>query len=311
MASLDSQIESLRDHLSKEGVLWQEANDRIRTQGASLWKELRAYAAEYTRDVEKLEGAWNKALSAVDKYNGGSMDFNQTKNNATNKKNQNESEKNRLENETYVGGGGKNRDENQLIDTAKAQMQENSRMWHKAASQYEKDMYAQMNQEIASSLNRTLGRNALTYNAAKGVWYLDGVRFYHKGGIVGSGTLKQNETLAVLQKGEAVLTKQSQESLAKYMDIAKTITSAMVSWRANDPVKVISKGLVRRGPVYGHDVEPIVVEKLFDFHADNVTSESLPHLEKLLKKASDYTVEQMEDRLARRGVKTKIKGNSI
>lgn len=311
LAALDSQIDALQEHLSKEGVLWQEANDRIRTQGASLWKELRAYAAEYTRDVEKLEGAWNKALSAVDKYNGGSMDFSQTKNNATNKKNQNESEKNRLENETYVGGGGKNRDENQLIDTAKAQMQENSRMWHKAASQYEKDMYAQMNQEIASSLNRTLGRNALTYNAAKGVWYLDGVRFYHKGGIVGSGTLKQNETLAVLQKGEAVLTRQSQESLAKYMDIAKTITSAMVSWRANDPVKVISKGLIRRGSVYGHDVEPIVVEKLFDFHADNVTSESLPQLEKLLKKASDYTVEQMEDRLARRGVKTKIKGNSI
>lgn len=311
LAALDSQIDALQEHLSKEGVLWQEANERIRTQGASLWKELRAYAAEYTRDVEKLEDAWNKALSAVDKYNGGSMDFSQTKNNATNKKNQNESEKNRLENETYVGGGGKNRDENQLIDTAKAQMQENSRMWHKAASQHEKDMYAQMNQEIASSLNRTLGRNALTYNAAKGVWYLDGVRFYHKGGIVGSGTLKQNETLAVLQNGEAVLTKRSQETLAKYMELAKTITSSMVSWRANDPVKVISKGLIRRGPVYGHDVEPIVVEKLFDFHADNVTSESLPQLEKLLKKASDYTVEQMEDRLARRGVKTKIKGNSI
>lgn len=311
LAALDSQIDALQEHLSKEGVLWQEANDRIRTQGKALWSELRSYAAEYTRDVEGLEDAWNKALSAVDKYNGGSMDFSQTKNNATNKKNQNESEKNRLENETYVGGGGKNRDENQLIDTAKAQMQENSRMWHKAASQYEKDMYAQMNQEIASSLNRTLGRNALTYNAAKGVWYLDGVRFYHKGGIVGSGTLKQNETLAVLQKGEAVLTKQSQESLAKYMDIAKTITSAMVSWRANDPVKVISKGLIRRGAVYGHDVEPIVVEKLFDFHADNVTSEAMPQLEKLLKKASDYTVEQLEDRLSRRGVKTKIKGNSI
>lgn len=311
LASLDSQIDALQEHLSKEGVLWQEANERIRTQGASLWKELRAYAAEYTRDVENLEDAWNKALSAVDKYNGGSMDFNQTKNNANNRKNQNESEKNRLENETYTGGSGKNKDEDQLIATAKAQMQENSRMWHKAASQYEKNLYSQMNQEIASSLNRTLGREALTYNAAKGVWYLDGIRFYHKGGIVGSGTLKQNETLAVLQNGEAVLTKRSQETLAKYMELAKTITSSMVSWRANDPVKVISKGLIRKGPVYGHDVEPIVVEKLFDFHADNVTSESLPQLEKLLKKASDYTVEQMEDRLARRGVKTKIKGNSI
>lgn len=311
LAALDSQIDALQEHLSKEGVLWQEANDRIRTQGKALWSELRSYAAEYTRDVEGLEDAWNKALSAVDKYNGGSMDFSSTKDSMSNRKNYNSSEKDRLENETYNGGAGKNKDEDQLINAAKSQMQANSKAWHNATSQYQKDLYAQMNQEIAESLNRTLGRQALTYNAAKGVWYLDGVRFYHKGGIVGSGTLKQNETLAVLQKGEAVLTKQSQESLAKYMDIAKTITSAMVSWRANDPVKVISKGLIRRGAVYGHDVEPIVVEKLFDFHADNVTSEAMPQLEKLLKKASDYTVEQLEDRLSRRGVKTKIKGNSI
>ena len=311
LAALDSQIDALQEHLSKEGVLWQEANDRIRTQGKALWSELRSYAAEYTRDVEGLEDAWNKALSAVDKYNGGSMDFSSTKDSMSNRKNYNSSEKDRLENETYNGGAGKNKDEDQLINAAKSQMQANSKAWHNATSQYQKDLYAQMNQEIAESLNRTLGRQALTYNAAKGVWYLDGVRFYHKGGIVGSGTLKQNETLAVLQKGEAVLTKRSQETLAKYMELAKTITSSMVSWRANDPVKVISKGLIRKGPVYGHDVEPIVVEKLFDFHADNVTSESLPHLEKLLKKASDYTVEQMEDRLARRGVKTKIKGNSI
>ena len=311
LAALDSQIDALQEHLSKEGVLWPEANDRIRTQGKALWSELRSYAAEYTRDVEGLEDAWNKALSAVDKYNGGSMDFSSTKDSMSNRKNYNSSEKDRLENETYNGGAGKNKDEDQLINAAKSQMQANSKAWHNATSQYQKDLYAQMNQEIAESLNRTLGRQALTYNAAKGVWYLDGVRFYHKGGIVGSGTLKQNETLAVLQKGEAVLTKQSQESLAKYMDIAKTITSAMVSWRANDPVKVISKGLIRRGAVYGHDVEPIVVEKLFDFHADNVTSEAMPQLEKLLKKASDYTVEQLEDRLSRRGVKTKIKGNSI
>lgn len=311
LAALDSQIDALQEHLSKEGVLWQEANDRIRTQGKALWSELRSYAAEYTRDVEGLEDAWNKALSAVDKYNGGSMDFSSTKDSMSNRKNYNSSEKDRLENETYNGGAGKNKDEDQLINAAKSQMQANSKAWHNATSQYQKDLYAQMNQEIAESLNRTLGRQALTYNAAKGVWYLDGVRFYHKGGIVGSGTLKQNETLAVLQKGEAVLTKQSQESLAKYMDIAKTITSAMVSWRANDPVKVISKGLIRRGAVYGHDVEPVVVEKLFDFHADNVTSEAMPQLEKLLKKASDYTVEQLEDRLSRRGVKTKIKGNSI
>lgn len=311
LAALDSQIDALQEHLSKEGVLWQEANDRIRTQGKALWSELRSYAAEYTRDVEGLEDAWNKALSAVDKYNGGSMDFSSTKDSMSNRKNYNSSEKDRLENETYNGGAGKNKDEDQLINAAKSQMQANSKAWHNATSQYQKDLYAQMNQEIAESLNRTLGRQALTYNAAKGVWYLDGVRFYHKGGIVGSGTLKQNETLAVLQKGEAVLTKRSQETLAKYMELAKTITSSMVSWRANDPVKVISKGLIRKGPVYGHDVEPIVVEKLFDFHADNVTSETMPQLEKLLKKASDYTVEQLEDRLSRRGVKTKIKGNSI
>lgn len=311
VASLDSQIQSLQDYLSKEGVLWQDANERIRTQGKALWSELRSYAAEYTRDVEGLEDAWNKALSAVDRYNGGSMDFSSTKNSMSNRKNYNNSEKDRLENETYTGGAGKNKDEDQLINAAKSQMQANSKAWHSATSQYQKDLYAQMNQEIAESLNRTLGRQALTYNAAKGVWYLDGVRFYHKGGIIGGGTLKQNEELAVLQKGEAVLTQKSQESFSKFMEIAKTITNSMISWKGNDPIQKISKGLIRRGTVYGHDVEPIVVEKLFDFHADNVTSETMSQLEKLLKKASDYTVEQLEDRLSRRGVKTKIKGNSI
>lgn len=311
VASLDSQIQSLQDYLSKEGVLWQDANERIRTQGKALWSELRSYAAEYTRDVEGLEDAWNKALSAVDRYNGGSMDFSSTKDAMSNKKNYNSSEKDRLANETYTGGAGKNKDEDQLINAAKSQMQANSKAWHNATSQYQKDLYAQMNQEIAESLNRTLGRRALTYNAAKGVWYLDGVRFYHKGGIIGGGTLKQNEELAVLQKGEAVLTQKSQESLSKFMEVVKNLSNSMISWKGNDPIQKISKGLIRRGTVYGHDVEPIVVEKLFDFHADNVTSETMPQLEKLLKKASDYTVEQLEDRLSRRGVKTKIKGNSI
>lgn len=311
VASLDSQIQSLQDYLSKEGVLWQDANERIRTQGKALWSELRSYAAEYTRDVEGLEDAWNKALSAVDRYNGGSMDFSSTKDAMSNKKNYNSSEKDRLANETYTGGAGKNKDEYQLINAAKSQMQANSKAWHNATSQYQKDLYAQMNQEIAESLNRTLGRQALTYNAAKGVWYLDGVRFYHKGGIIGGGTLKQNEELAVLQKGESVLTQKSQESLSKFMEVVKNLSNSMISWKGNDPIQKISKGLIRRGTVYGHDVEPIVVEKLFDFHADNVTSETMPQLEKLLKKASDYTVEQLEDRLSRRGVKTKIKGNSI
>jgi hypothetical protein len=309
----DDEIERLRAYLEKEGVLRQQANELIRTQGESLWKELRAYAAEYTTEVENLEEAWNKAAAAASKMPGGELDLLGTNSALKDRYNQNESTIKDLENQTYddVQNTPAASAEKALIAQYKSLMKMSSAAWkdaNAAGNESEKAYWANRNQELAKELNEKLGREALTYNKWKGIWYLDGIQFYHKGGVVGeTGTLKQNELMAVLKKREVVLTEPMQETMAKYIDFAKNASFALSSLLADDPVKNIVAGLKKSSGYTGGSVETIHVDKLFKFHADNVTKETLPGLKSTLKEAADYTIRQMEDRLSRRGIKTKAK----
>lgn len=306
----DDEVERLRAYLEKEGVLRQQANELIRTQGESLWKELRAYAAEYTTEVENLEEAWNKAAAAASKMPGGELDLLGTNSALKDRYNQNESTIKDLENQTYddVQNTPAASAEKALIAQYKSLMQMSSEAWkdaNAAGNEEEKNYWADRNQKLAQELNEKLGREALTYNKWKGIWYLDGIQFYHKGGVVGGGSLQQNELLSVLKKREMVVTEPMQETMAKYINFAKTASFALTSLLANDPVKNIVAGLKKNGGYTGGSVETIHIDKLFDFHADNVTKEALPGLKSTLKEAADYTIRQMEDRLSRRGIKTK------
>lgn len=306
----EDEIERLRAYLEKEGVLRQQANELIRTQGESLWKELRAYAAEYTTEVENLEEAWNKAVAAASKMPGGELDLLGTNSALKDKYNQNESTIKGLENQTYddVQNTPAASVEKALIAQYKSLMQMSSEAWkdaNAAGNEEEKNYWADRNQKLAQELNEKLGREALTYNKWKGIWYLDGIQFYHKGGVVGGGSLQQNELLSVLKEREMVVTEPMQDTMAKYINFAKTASFALTSLLANDPVKNIVAGLKKSGGYTGCSVETIHIDKLFDFHADNVTKEALPGLKSTLKEAADYTIRQMEDRLSRRGIKTK------
>lgn len=309
--SYEAQIKALRDHLDKEGILWQEANERLRQEGSTLFAELRSYAAEYTTDVEGLEEAWKKVMQAVEAYNGGTLDLIDTKDNMTNISNKNETTIKDLENTTYedTQNTPTMQQERNLINQYKSMMQTSSQAWkdaNAAGNQSEMDYWANRNQELAKELNDKLGRQALTYNKWKGLWYLDGVRFYHKGGVVGdTSSLQQNEMLAVLKKQEMVLTTPMQETLAKYIQFAKTSSHMLTSLLSDDPVKNIVSGLQKRGGNYTAESSTIHVDKLFEFHADNITKDALPETEGMLKRAADYTVRKLEDRLSRRGIKTK------
>lgn len=309
----DDEIERLRAYLEKEGVLRQQANELIRTQGESLWKELRAYAAEYTTDVEDLAKAWDLVKAAMEAAGSVDLDLIDISGKLDHKYNQNETTIKDLENSTYedVENSPAAQQERSLIEQYKSLMKMSSAAWkdaNAAGNESEKAYWANRNQELAKELNEKLGREALTYNKWKGIWYLDGIQFYHKGGVVGeTGTLKQNELMAVLKKREVVLTEPMQETMAKYIDFAKNASFALSSLLADDPVKNIVAGLKKSGGYTGGSVETIHVEKLFEFHADNVTKEALPGLKSSLKEAADYTIRQMEDRLSRRGIKTKAK----
>jgi len=314
LQAYDDRIAALRAYLEKEGVLWREANRRIREEGDSLWLELRAYAEEYTRDVESLEQAWEFALTGVQKYNDGIRDLLATSNKMDNIFNRNESTIKDLENSEYTGEFTVS--QKNSIAEIRAQMKANSAAWwdaHNAGDEAAKNWWSDENQRLKDKLNDILGGEYLVYNAKKGTWSFNGVPFYdmpiyHKGGVVGDfGSMQQDELLAVLKNREMVLTEPMQDTLAKYIDFAKNASFAITSILSDDPVKNIVAGLKSGRTFAGDTLSTIHVDKLFEFHADNVTKETLPDLKKTLRETADYTIRQMEDRLSRRGVKTKAK----
>lgn len=306
----DDEIAALRNYLEKEGVLWQDANDLIRAQGQTLWNELRAYAAEYTRDVEKLADAWDLVCEAMSKAN--SSDLLEVDEILSQKHSQNETEIEDLKNSEY---NGKFTEAQRFeIETIRAQMKSNSQAWHdanNAGNIAERDYLADQNQKLKERLNTSLGYEALKYDEKSGVWYFDGMPFYkmkiyHTGGIAGDhGSLKQNELLAILKNREMVLTEPMQETMSKYIHFAKNASAAISSILSSDPVKNIVAGLSSGRKFAAESPASIHIDKLFDFHADTISKDSIPEVESMLKRASDYTIRQMEDRLSRRGIKTK------
>lgn len=302
LAAYDDKINALEDYLNQEGTLYRDANELIRSGGEALWNELMEYCRVYYKEVESLEDAWKKVLSAVDEYNGGDLNLIGTKDKLNETKSDNEEKIEELDNATYQ----------KLVDRTRKEMRRNGEDWWMTEDAELRKQLSDANKKLAKAFNGSVGYEALTYDPKKGIWLLDGVRFYHEGGIVGSKNkkLKNDETFAVLKDGEAVYTSKMQDTIGRFIDFAKNITNGIGSViSVKDPAKYIARNFERDVmPRYSSDV---VIDHLFEFKADNVTSESLPETEKMMKRVSEYTIGLLEDRLTRRGLKAKIKGAAI
>ena len=302
LAAYDDKINALEDYLNQEGTLYRDANELIRSGGEALWNELMEYCRVYYKEVESLEDAWKKVLSAVDEYNDGDLNLIGTKDKLNETKSDNEEKIEELDNATYQ----------KLVDRTRKEMRRNGEDWWMTEDAELRKQLSDANKKLAKAFNDSVGYEALTYDPKKGIWLLDGVRFYHEGGIVGSKNkkLKNDETFAVLKDGEAVYTSKMQDTIGRFIDFAKNITNGIGSViSVKDPAKYIARNFERDVmPRYSSDV---VIDHLFEFKADNVTSESLPETEKMMKRVSEYTIGLLEDRLTRRGLKAKIKGAAI
>lgn len=302
LAAYDDKINALEDYLNQEGTLYRDANELIRSGGEALWNELMEYCRVYYKEVESLEDAWKKVLSAVDEYNGGDLNLIGTKDKLNETKSDNEEKIEELDNATYQ----------KLVDRTRKEMRRNGEDWWMTEDAELRKQLSDANKKLAKAFNESVGYEALTYDPKKGIWLLDGVRFYHEGGIVGSKNkkLKNDETFAVLKDGEAVYTSKMQDTIGRFIDFAKNITNGIGSViSVKDPAKYIARNFEKDVmPRYSNDV---VIDHLFEFKADNVTSESLPETEKMMKRVSEYTIGLLEDRLTRRGLKAKIKGAAI
>lgn len=129
-------------------------------------------------------------------------------------------------------------DKEAIANDIVSMMYQNSKFWYIAESEQRQNELAETNAKLASQLAALLGKT-ITQNGA-GVWMINGEELYkkyHSGGIVGDAVSpKQNEVLALLEKGEAVLDKDKELGLYKVVDFVSVLSDKLGT--ALDPTRI-------------------------------------------------------------------------
>lgn len=126
-----------------------------------------------------------------------------------------------------------------------SQMIANANAWHNS-DDATRSKLAASNEQLAKSISDLIGYD-LIKETSTGVWYIgdpkNGVKLfdisdiaklndksyvYHSGGIVGDvSTIKQNEVMALLEKGELVLDKEKEDALYTVIDFADMLSKKL------------------------------------------------------------------------------------
>lgn len=233
-AEKEKEIAAVEETVSSTEKVYQLAIERINNDWNGLYQDLLAYNYEYGSTLQQdLVSAWNAASLAVQEYGS----YVQAVSSIT-------AAINAAENTTITPASGTtnlgsagnysaeaNASKQKVLQVSSLvdRMEANSAAWWNA-SESERDKLEDANVQIAAQIEALLGEKLVP--GADGVWYLGSVGSsrklydcYHDGGIVGGlSTLKKNETFAVLENGEMVLTDEQQASLFRLVDFATTLS---------------------------------------------------------------------------------------
>lgn len=223
----DAEIKVLEDSISSYQKLYDMAIAYIQSNWNSLYDELIAWNYQYGDELSStITTAWENALAAAQRYGsyvnalnsiGADIDA------------ANGSGANYVVGETTYDNSSSN---GEMIHAIIKEMYANSQAHH-TASKEEKARLDKRNLTLGAMLGQ-YGVNAYRQN---GTWYVDGGALlyekyrkyiYHTGGIAGDQpTLKQNEILAVLEKGEAVLDAKKEAGLYRIIDFTTALSDKL------------------------------------------------------------------------------------
>lgn len=231
----DQEIEKLEQTISSQEKLYQMAIAYIESHWDTLYQELLEWNYEYGTSLnQEISTAWENCLAAAQKYGSYVNALNQIDADIENMGSDHSS------NITI----GKPVDDNSYtnLDMVRAivsQMKVLSGQWDaENKSEAENDAL----HDKASALAARLGQYGVVvkYRGSDGTWWIERDELnpgnagqllysrYHSGGIVGDQpTVKQNEVLALLEKGEAVLDKQKEKGLYRLIDFASDISEKL------------------------------------------------------------------------------------
>lgn len=251
----DAEIEILRNKYSSEQKLHDAAIQYIQDHYDTLYGELMDWNYEYGSDLQtEIQSAWDSCDAAVQLYGSyleavkqttqeianisGSVDWSYgedgTKGDSYGKPKKHD----------VVGADGNPTDiysagEDEAVGKLVYRMYQNSLDWAATDDADVRSALHEDNERIHEELTG-LGINAV-YDSKSGIWYVDrigGEKLYekykkyfpkfHDGGIVGDiGDQKQNEVLALLKKGEAVLTEQQETGMYKVVDFFSVMSEKL------------------------------------------------------------------------------------
>lgn len=225
----DGEIDALEESISSTQKLYDMAIAYIEEHWSTLKDELIAWNYDVGNTLEKeLVEAWDNAYAAAQRYGsyvsalnhiGGDID-------------KIESGDHNTVGESGNYGGPSNVD---MIRQIVKQMKGYSAQWSFDNSDAMNNVLREKTTQLAAKLDQ-YGVHA-EYDPASGTWTITKDRqhssnvgkllydCYHSGGIVGgTGSLKDNEVMAILEKGEAVLDKTREEGLYRLIDFVTVIS---------------------------------------------------------------------------------------
>lgn len=224
--SKDEEIKKLEDTISSEQKLYDLAISRIESQWNTLYDQLIEWNVRQGSSLNsEITESWNQALAAAQKYGSfvSAMDNIQADIDA-------------------IGTGGNINLGNTKYDDSYTDQDAIKAIVNKMkANSYNWFAYSQQGREDAAAENKQLGAQLAQYGVNAmigddGVWYIDrigGQRLYdvyHTGGIVGGGSIKQNEQLALLENDEVVLTEKKFNKLGEHFKILGRLGDMMATF---------------------------------------------------------------------------------
>ena len=270
----DAEIKKLQESIQSAERLDAAARKYIKENWNNLYTTLETWNEEYGSHLTKeLQASWSKALDAAKQYGDyltaldaiGSSGTNSNKTGSSNVVG--DSSKADISNEDHI---------KYIVD----QMEKNSAAWFGASEAKQKELN-EANLQLSNAL-RQYGEDPKRVN---GTWYAsDGTLLYekyHTGGVVGdASTLRQDEMMAILQKGEIVLDKPKQQSLDSILKVMSVITSGLSASALPDLSKTAQM------PVSGVNREVVTIPR------ENVTNVTFG--DTIIKGADGDTVKQHE-----------------
>ena len=279
----DAEIKKLQESIQSAERLDAAARKYIKENWNNLYTTLETWNEKYGSHLTKeLQASWSKALDAAKQYGDYLTALDAIGSSGANA--------NKTGTDSNVVGTSQQLSDSdkQDISSIVERMKARSDSWSPNMTKTERDALNKANNDDAQTIN-TKYKLGFYYNGHTGVWrdkdgnniYDKWLKVYHTGGVVGdASTLRQDEMVAILQKGEIVLDKPKQQSLDSILKVMSAITSGLSASALPDLSKTAQM------PVSGVNREVITIPR------ENVTNVTFG--DTIIKGADGDTVKQHE-----------------